>query len=87
MAVTIAFVFARYPAPVRVGTYEQYVRDPYSLTFFTDDATFFTSFLILLVIAGLALIVGFVQIRRSVKALQKGSQDPIQDSPVPHAGG
>jgi hypothetical protein len=83
MAVTLVYVWARYPAPVRVGSYEQYVRDPSSLTFFTHDATFFTSFSILLVIAGLALIGGFVQIRRSVKALQRGEQEPILDSPVP----
>jgi|PlaIllAssembly_1097288.scaffolds.fasta_scaffold441463_1 hypothetical protein len=82
---TFVVMWARYPAPVRVGTYEQYVRDPRSLTWWTDDATFFISFLIFLAIAGLPLVIGFVQVRRSVKALQGGSRDPLDDSPVPSA--
>jgi hypothetical protein len=87
IAVTFAVMWGRYPAPVRVGSYEQYVRDPYSLTYWTDDPTFFTAFLIFLAVAGLPLIIGFVQVRRSVKALQRGSQQPIEDSPVPRSGG
>jgi hypothetical protein len=86
IAVTFAVMFARYPAPVRVGSYGQFVRDPSSLPYFTDDATFFTSFLVFLAIAGMPLIVGFIQVRRSVSALQKGSQRPLRDSPVPTAG-
>jgi hypothetical protein len=85
VAVTFVVMWARYPAPVRVGTYAQYVRDPSSLTYWTDDATFFTAFLIFLAVAGLPLVIGFVQIRRSVKALQRGSREPIEDSPVPPA--
>jgi hypothetical protein len=87
VAATFAVMWARYPAPVRVGTYEQYVRDPNSLPYYTADATFFTAFLVFLAVAGLPLLIGFVQVRRSVKALQRGSQKPIQDSPVPLAGG
>ncbi len=83
VAVTFAVMFARYPAPVRVGSYEQYVRDPSSLTFFTDDATFFTSFLIFLAVAGLPLIIGFVHIRLAARALRLGASWPIEDSPVP----
>lgn len=84
IAVTFVIMWARYPAPVRVGTYEQYIRDPYALTYYKDDQTFFLSFLVFLAVAGLPLIIGFIQVRRSVKALQAGSQGVIQDSPVPN---
>jgi hypothetical protein len=82
---TFVVMWARYPAPVRVGSYAGYVRDPSSLTWWTSDTTFFTAFLIFLAVAGLPLVIGFVQVRRSVKALQRGSRDPIEDSPVPSA--
>lgn len=31
VAITFVIVWARYPAPVRIGTYADYVRDPYAL--------------------------------------------------------
>jgi hypothetical protein len=85
VAATFVVMWARYPAPVRVGSYAQFVRAPSSLTWWTSDATFFTAFLIFLAVAGLPLVIGFVQVRRSVKALQRGQRDSIEDSPVPSA--
>ncbi len=86
VALTFVVMWARYPAPVRVGSYEEYVRDPSSLPLWTEDPTFFTSFLIFLAVAGLPLILGFVQVRLSVRALRNGATWPIQDSPVPRVG-
>jgi len=83
MVVTFAYVWARYPAFVRLGSYEQYARDPRALPYITEDTTFFIAFLALLVIAAAPLVFGFFGIRRSVKALEKGAPEPLQDNPVP----
>jgi hypothetical protein len=86
VAITFVIVWARYPAPVRVGTYAEYARDPYALPYYTQDKTFFYCFIVLLLLAGLPLIIGFIQVRLSVKKLQQGSTEPIEASPVPSPG-
>jgi hypothetical protein len=87
IAVTFAVVWARYPAPVRVGTFAEYVADPYALPLYTDDPTFFTAFIVLLALAGLPILAGFLQVRHSVKRLEQGSRAPIDARQVPLAGG
>ena len=81
--ITFAIVWLRYPAPVRVGTYEAFWRNPNALPYFTEDHTFFITFIILLLIAGLPLLIFFLQVRRSVKRLKEGSQQPLEASPLP----
>jgi hypothetical protein len=83
IVVTFAYLWSRYPAFVRLGSYEQYVRDARALPYITEDITFFVAFLVLLVIAGAPLLFGFIGIRRSVKALERGEPEPLQDNPVP----
>lgn len=85
VAITFAIVWARYPAPVRVGTYAAFKRNPDALPYYTQDKTFFYCFLVLLLIAGLPLLIGFIQVRLSVKKLKSGSTEPIEASPVPGA--
>ena len=85
VAITFAIVWARYPAPVRVGTYAAYAKDPYKLPYYTEYKTFFYCFLVLLLIAGLPLLIGFIQVRLSVKKLKSGSTEPLEASPVPGA--
>lgn len=85
VAITFAIAWARYPAPVRIGTYEAFKRDPYALPYYTDDKTFFYCFIVLLLITGLPLVIGFFQIRASVKKLKGGSTEPVEASPVPGA--
>jgi len=81
-AVTFAVVWARYPAPVRVGTYAEFQRDPYALPTYTQDKTFFYTFIVLLLIAGLPLLIGFINIRKSVKKVSEGSTEQFEGSPV-----
>ena len=83
VAVTFIIVWIRYPAPVRVGSYAEFQRDPDKLPLYTEDKTFFITFLILLTVAGLPLLIGFIQVRRSVKQLKEGSQQPLEQSPLP----
>jgi hypothetical protein len=87
IALTFAVVWARYPAPVRVGTYAEFVANPNALPLYTEDPTFFRAFIILLVLAGLPILIGFLQIRKSVKLLQEGSRQPLEARQVPLPGG
>ncbi len=80
--VTFAIVWARYPAPVRIGTYAEFIKNPNSLPYYTQDKTFFYTFIVLLLIAGLPLLIGFIRIRMDVKKLKAGSVEPLEGSPM-----
>ncbi|MBC7909028.1 MAG: hypothetical protein H7Y30_00920 [Pyrinomonadaceae bacterium] len=83
VAITFIVVWARYPAPVRIGTYEEFKRDPNALPYYTQDKTFFYCFLVLLLIAGLPLLIGFIKSRMEVKQVKAGSIEPLIKSPLP----
>jgi uncharacterized membrane protein len=83
VAVTFAVMWARYPAPVLVGTYDQYVNNRAAMRYWTEDRTFFITFIVLLLLAGVPLVVGFVKSRMEVKQLRAGDQRPIEATPVP----
>lgn len=85
VAVTFVIVWARYPAPVVVGTYAEYVagaRVP-PMRYWTADRTFFITFIVLLLLAGIPLVYGFVKSRMEVKQLRAGDQRPVEATPVP----
>lgn len=67
--VTFAVVWLRYPAPVRVGTYEAFRANPDALPYWTEDRMFFLTFIVLLIIAGLPLLIEFLRIRMNVQRL------------------
>jgi hypothetical protein len=79
-AVTFAIFGARYPAPVRIGTYAAFKKDPYALPYITQDTTFFYSFIVLLLLTGLPLLIWFIRIRLSVKKLKSGSTEMVEGS-------
>jgi hypothetical protein len=70
--ITFAIVWLRYPAPVRVGTYAAFRANPNALPYYTEDKPFFYLFIVLLLIAGLPLLIWFIQIRKNVKQLKSG---------------
>jgi hypothetical protein len=88
IVITFIVMWARYPAPVVVGTYEQYVNghNVPPMRYWTEDRTFFTCFIVLLLLAGVPLLVGFLQARREAKQIKSGDDRPIETSPVPGGG-
>jgi hypothetical protein len=63
------------------------VANPNALPLYTEDPTFFSAFVILLALAGLPILAGFLQVRHSVKQLERGSRQPIEIRQVPLPGG
>lgn len=54
---TVVLVLARWPAPVRLGTYRQFARDPSAMPYVWQEPTFFVSFWVLTVCCALPLVV------------------------------
>lgn len=67
LALTVAIVSVQWPAPVRLGGYEAFHRDPSSLPYLWQDAVFFPVFLAVSAYCALPLVVWFFGIRRSAK--------------------
>lgn len=65
LAATIAIVAAHWPAPIRLGTYDEFHANPAALPHIWDDHTFFTSFLLLTVYCALPLPVLIIRARRA----------------------
>ena len=63
---------ARGQAPVQVCDYAHFRADPYALPcrYYIAHKPFFYNFIILLLLAGLPLLIGFIQVRMSVKKLK-----------------
>lgn len=74
VAITFAVVWLRYPAPIQVCDYAHFKADPYALPCrnYIANKPFFYNFIILLLLAGLPLLIGFIQVRMSVKKLKTG---------------
>ncbi len=83
VAISFGIFWARYPAPARIGTYAEFKRDPNALPYFTEDKTFFYCFLVLVVLTGLPLVIGFIKARMEVKQVKAGSIEPLIASPLP----
>ena len=62
----------RYPALVQVCDYEHFKANPYVLPcrYYIAHKPFFYNFIVLLLLAGLPLLIGFIQVRMSVKNLK-----------------
>jgi len=72
VAITFAVVWLRYPAPVRVCDYAHFRANPFALPCrdYIEHRPFFYNFIVLLLLAGLPLLIGFIQVRMSVKKLK-----------------
>lgn len=72
VAITFAVVWLRYPAPVQVCDYASFQANPFALPCrnYIAHRPFFYNFIVLLLLAGLPLIIGFIQVRLSVKKLK-----------------
>lgn len=72
VAITFAVVWLRYPAPNQVCDYAHFKADPFALPCrnYLTNKPFFYNFLVLLTLAGLPLVIGFIQIRLRVKKLK-----------------
>jgi hypothetical protein len=62
---TLAILFGRWPAPVRLGSVAAFRADPHALPYIWQDATFFGFFLLLLAYCGVPYVVIFFRFRRS----------------------
>jgi hypothetical protein len=73
VAITFAVVWLRYPAPNQVCDYAHFIADPFALPCrnYLTNKPFFYNFLVLLTLAGLPLVIGFIQVRLSVKKLKQ----------------
>lgn len=69
--ISFAVFLLRWPAPVRVGSYSEFQRDPNSLPYFTEDRNFFYLFIGLLLLDAIPLVVEFVRIRLAVKQTRR----------------
>jgi hypothetical protein len=85
IVITFIVMWARYPAPVVVGTYAQYAAGANvpPMRWWTEDRAFFTCFIVLLLLAGLPLVYFFIRSRMEVKQLRAGDQRPVEATPVP----
>lgn len=88
VALTFAVVWLRYPAPVQVCDYAHFKANPFALPCrnYISDKPFFYNFIVLLLLAGLPLLIGFIQVRMSVKKLKGGSREPLESTPLPVPG-
>jgi hypothetical protein len=75
VAITFAVVWLRWPAPIQVCDYAHFKAGPYALPcrYYLDHKPFLYNFIVLLLLAGLPLVIGFIQIRLRVKKLKQGA--------------
>jgi hypothetical protein len=73
MLVSFAIFGLRYPAPAQVCDYQHFTADPFALPCRSVFAhkSFLFNFLVLLLLSALPVVIGFFQIRMSVKRLSK----------------
>jgi hypothetical protein len=66
-------VWLRYPAPTQVCDYAHFKADPFALPcrYYLANKAFLYNFIVLLLLAGLPLVIGFIRIRMSVKKLKQ----------------
>lgn len=77
---TIILVFARWPAPVRLGSYADFARDPEALPYIWQDTTFFVSLCALTAYCAIPLgVLGWLAYRESA-SLRKGRSSAIPGS-------
>ena len=75
LALTIVLLFARWPAPVRLGSYADFAHDASALPYIWQDATFFVSFCVLTAYCGIPLAVLAWLAHRESVALRKGDSN------------
>lgn len=75
MLISFGIFGLRYPAPMRVCDYEHFKADPFALPCRSvfDHKSFLFNFLVLLLLSALPVIIGFIQVRMSVKKLKHGT--------------
>lgn len=61
LAVTLAVFLGRWPAPIRLGSHAEFVRDPSAMPYVWDDPTFFASFCWILAYTALPLAIWSVR--------------------------
>jgi hypothetical protein len=66
VAATIALVLARWPAPIRLGSYEAFVRDPSSMQLIWQDRVFFANFWALTIYCAAPLVVWLASWKRQL---------------------
>jgi hypothetical protein len=67
LLLTIAIVWVQWPAPIRLGTYDDFHRDPSGLPYIWQDRTFFVGFWVITAYCVVPLVVWYLRIRQSVK--------------------
>jgi hypothetical protein len=67
LLLTIAIVCIQWPAPIRLGTYDGFLRDPSVLPYIWQDRTFFFAFCAISAYCVVPLVVWFLRIRRGAK--------------------
>ncbi len=67
MILTVALVLGRWPAPVRLGSYEEFRADPGSLPYIWEDRIFFTTFWVLLFICIVPMVTWYIQACRDAR--------------------
>jgi hypothetical protein len=72
LAVTMALVLGHWPAPIRLGSHAEFVRDPSAMPYVWQDPAFFVSFCWILAYTALPLGIWCIRIWRSRLELGRG---------------
>jgi hypothetical protein len=72
LAVTVGIVIAQWPAPIRLGSHAEFVRDPSALPYVWQDSAFFVSFCWILAYTTVPLAIWCVRIWQSRQRLASG---------------
>ncbi len=73
LLITLVVVVVQWPAPIRLGSYAEFERDPASLPYIWQDRGFFVSFWAITGYCTVPLVVWFVQIRRRERKTSNSS--------------
>lgn len=71
LLLTCGLVFARWPAPIRLGTHSAFQKDPTALPYVWQDSTFFVAFWVLSAYCAVPILVWFVQVRKDVNTMRR----------------
>jgi hypothetical protein len=69
---TLGLVLVQWPAPIRLGSYVAFESNPNDLPYIWQDRSFFFSFWLITAYCVFPLVIWFIQVSRSVKAVSGG---------------